>query len=62
MQSDHDLNAMGSPVVGKHFDAYQQHVRVVRLNEALARRFTTEQSVLEAFESVADGGADGASG
>ena len=53
MLPDYDLAAMGPPVVGKHYDDYQRHVRVVRLNDALSDRFPNEASVISALERFA---------
>ena len=53
MLPDYDLAAMGPPVVGKHYEDYQRHVRVVRLTDKLSDRFPDEASVVSALERFA---------
>jgi len=49
MPDEYDLESMGTPVRGKHFEDYQKHIRVIRLVEPLSTRFPTEDSVIEAL-------------
>ncbi|MEQ8850097.1 hypothetical protein [Botrimarina sp.] len=54
MRPEYDLEAMGQPVVAKHYEKYRRYLRTIQLDERLAERFPDESSIVAALNEVAD--------